>query len=313
MVKSARSDAAGMRPVLLAALALMVAGCSGGGPGDVTGAGDDDGDASLAEPGRLCVVVVDEAIRPLADASVAVLAGAVNQTVKTGPEGSACFDVADGTYIVQASALNFVSASTTVEFKADDPPRVARILLTRMFSQDPFHEERKVEAFIQCGYSISGVMSSLCLNDYTHFVGPYTCPQCEHILDRRSADFEVGPGWQTMVYEMTWDPTTATSNEMRLTISHFPRPATHWYCGGVGPDPVLVRMEVGVVCDDQQDEPTMVPPEGLPNMHLFGATAASDAPASMTFSQSFSVYMNFFYYGKPPEDWSFIRGDPYPF
>jgi hypothetical protein len=116
-----------------------------------------------------------------------------------------------------------------------------------------------------------------------------------------------------MVYEMTWDPTTATSEEMRLTVSHFPRSASHWYCGGAGPDPILVRMEVNVTCEDQQSEPEQVPPEGLPNMHLFGATAASDAPASLTFSQSFSVYMNFFYYGKPPEDWSFIRGDPYPF
>jgi hypothetical protein len=300
-----------MRAALLT-LALLLAGCSGGGAGDSSAAVPGEGN-ELAQAGRLCLVVVDEAIRPIATAQVAVATPAGDQNATTGDDGLACFDVADGTYIIQVSHLLYNPAQTSVEFAADDPAHVVRVQLTRLFLQDPFHEERKVEGYIQCGYSVSGVMSSLCLNDYTHFVGPYTCPQCEHILDKRSADFEVGAGWQTMVYELTWDPTTATSEEMRLTISHFPRPATHWYCGGAGPDPVLVRMEVGVVCEDQQDEPELVPPEGLPNMHLFGATAASDAPASFTFGQSFAVYMNFFYYGKPPEGWSFIAGDEAPF
>src|SRR6185503_11396404 len=107
----------------------------------------------------------------------------------------------------------------------------------------------------------------------------------------------VGAGWQTMVFEMTWDTTAqGTSDEMRVIVSHFPRSASHWYCSGAGPDPVLVRMELGVGCEDQQDDPSLVPPEGLPNMHLFAATNAPDGqPASATFSQSFSVFINVFY------------------
>jgi hypothetical protein len=101
---------------------------------------------------------------------------------------------------------------------------------------------------------------------------------------------------------------------MRLTISHFPRPASHWYCGGASTDPVLVRMEVGEVCEDQQDDPDLVPPEGLPNMHLFAATNAPPGqPASVAFNQGFAVFINQFYYGKPPADWSFIGGSEWPF
>lgn len=300
-----------MRPVALAFLAFLVAGCSGA--GTVADAGLDEDDA-LAQPGRLCLVVVDEAIRPIEGAVLSVQSADGTQEAVTSTDGVACFDVPDGSYVVEASHALYQSAQTTVDFAAADPPRVARIQLTRLFAQDPFHETRQVEGFIQCGYSVSGVMSSLCMNDYTHFVGPYTCPECEHLLDRRSADFEVETGWQTMVFEMTWEPTQqATSDEMRLTISHFPRPASHWYCSGTGSSPLLVRMEVGVVCEDQQDEPTLVPAEGLPNMHLFAATAASNQPASAIWSQSFQVYMNFFYYGKPPEGWSFVAEDPFPF
>lgn len=301
-----------MRPLALAVLALLLAGCSGGRTADVKDAGG-DGDAALAQAGYLCLVVVDEAIRPISNATVLVLTPGGNVTEVTSADGRACFEVPDGTYLIQVTHLTHVSVSTSVEYRVDDPPRISRVLMTRRFSQDPFHEELKADGFIQCGYSVSGVMSSLCVNDYTHFVGPYTCNDCEHLVDRRSADFEVGAGWQTMVFEMTWDPTTATSEEMRLVISHFPRPASHWYCGAAGPAPVLVRMEVGVVCEDQQDEPELVPPEGLPNMHLFAATSASTQPASVIWGQGFAVYMNFFYYGKPPEDWSFIRGDPHPF
>lgn len=304
----------------LAVLALLVAGCSGSPAAQAdaeSAAFDDLGVSASATTGILLGVVVDEAIRPLPDVTISLTGPAATSLQgTTDAAGRFAFgNLEPGTYFVTAQHFLFEAAQTTIEVQAgDDNPRVNRIQLTRLFSQQPFHETLKAEGFIQCGYSISGVMSSLCLNDYTHFVGPYTCPQCEHILDRRSADFEVGPGWQTMVFEMTWEPTQqATSDQMRLTISHFPRSASHWYCSGIDSSPILLRMDVGVACEDQQSEPELVPPEGLPNMHLFAATAATDQPVSAVWSQSFNVYMNFFYYGSPPAEWSFVAGDEPPF
>ena len=34
--------------------------------------------------------------------------------------------------------------------------------------------------------------------------------------------------------------------------------------------------------------------------------------AALAFSQQFTVFMHFFYYGKPPEGWSLVAGAPEP-
>jgi hypothetical protein len=304
-------------PPALAMVALtLLAGCTDGADAGGAGGAGGDGDVDLAPGlGGIAGVVVDQAIRPVADATVQVTGANVERSAETGEDGAFRFaDLQPGTYQLRVEHLLYAAAQSVVEVRADEVAST-KVLVERLFTQDPYHETLKFDGFIQCGYSVSGALSSVCVNDYTHFVGPYTCPECEHLFDKRSHDFAVGAGWQTMVYEMTWDPSAqGTSPEMRLIISHFPRPASHWYCSGNGPDPVHIRMDLNVTCEDQQDEPEQVPPEGLPNMHMFAATSAPEGqPASAAFSQPFSVFMNFFYYGKAPADWSFIRGDPYPF
>lgn len=311
-----------MRLAALLALAIVLAGCSDGGdPGAASASPDEFDDLGLratATTGILLGVVVDDTIRPLAGAAVDLaVPGGGNRTATTDGEGRFAFGgLEPGSYLLRASLLNHQAAQTTAQVEAgvDDPP-VVRVQLARLYSQEPYSVPQKIEGFIQCGYAVGGVMSSVCLNDYTHFVGPYTCRECEHILDRRGGDFSTDAGWQTMVFEMDWTPSAqGTSPEMRLTVSHFPRPASHWYCGGAGTSPVLVRMEVGVVCEDQQDEPELVPPEGELNMTLFGAANAPDGqPAAVAWSQQFTVYVHQFYHGKPPEGWSFVAGDQPPF
>jgi hypothetical protein len=311
-----------LRPALVVPLlvlaGLALAGCAGG-PDTKAGVGEVGGDAAplAAGDGRLCIVTVDSAIRPVPGVTVTVkLSDGTNRSVLSDEAGLACMDLPPGSYFVEVSHVyqTYRATQTAAEVEAGKQATV-KVLLERVFEQEPYHETQKFEGFIQCGYSVSGVLSSLCVNDYTHFVGPYTCEDCEHLFDRRSYNFEVTNGWQTMVFEMTWKPTAqGTSDQMRLTISHFPRPASHWYCGGASADPLLVRMEVGEVCDDQQDEPDRVPPEGLPNMHLFASTSAPPGqPASATFSQGFQVFINVFYYGKPPEGWTFIGASDFPF
>jgi hypothetical protein len=304
-----------LRLAAVVLLLSLLAGCAGGGPANVP-----EGSDSAPIPvgtGRLCLVVVDEAIRPIpgANATVRLADGAVRTSV-SDQDGRACLELPPGTYIVEVRHIHqtYTPAQTSAEVEGGQES-ILKIQLERLFEREPYHVTQKFDGFIQCGYAVSGVMSSLCVNDYTHFVGPYTCPECEHLFDRRSTDFAVDAGWQTMVFEMTWDPTAqGTSDRMRLTISHFPRPATHWYCGGASADPVLVRMDVGVVCEDQQDEPELVPPEGLPNMHLFAATNAPPGqPASVAFNQGFTVFINVFHFGTPPEGWSFIAGSDFPF
>lgn len=292
-----------------AATLAFLAGCAGG--------ADADAPADDVAPGMGAVagVVVDQAIRPVEGATVTLSGGGEPRSAETLADGAFRFDdVAPGGYVLSASHLLYTGVQSSVQVVEGDVA-TAKLLVERRFTQDAYHESLKFDGFIQCGYDAT-VISSLCANDYTRFVTDPQCPQCEHLLgDNRGTDFAVGGGWQTMVFEMTWDPPVqATSERMRLIVSHTPRVASHWYCSGSGPDPVYLRMDVNVTCEDQQDDPAQVPPEGLPNMHLF---AAVDAPPgqffAVTFSQRFTVFMNLFYFGAAPEGWSFIRGDEYPF
>lgn len=290
----------------------LLAGCAASDAGE---AAEGDGTAPPPGTGAIAGVVVDQAIRPVADANVSLSGAGVAQSTTSAEDGTFRFDaLAPGNYLVSVRTLLHAPAQASVEV-LEGEVAVPKVLVQRLFTQDAFHETQKFDGFIQCGYDAT-VISSLCANDYTRFVTDPQCPQCEHLLgDNRGTDFAVGTGWQTMVYEMTWEPPLqATSERMRLIVSHTPRVASHWYCSTSGPDPVYLRMDVNVTCEDQQDEPEQVPPEGLPNMHLF---AAVDAPpgqfAAVTFSQRFTVFMNFFYYGTAPDGWSFIRGDEYPF
>ncbi|HUR26108.1 MAG TPA: carboxypeptidase-like regulatory domain-containing protein [Candidatus Thermoplasmatota archaeon] len=293
---------------------LALAGCAGG---DEAATQGHPADPTAAGSGRLCVVAVDEAIRPVAGANVTVrLADGSAASGVSGEDGKACLDLPPGTYIVSVAHIHqtYRPAQTTADVVAGREATV-KVQLDRLFVQEPYHETVKFEGFIQCGYSVSSVISSICFQDYTHFVGPTTCPECEHVFDNRGTTLAVGGGWQTQVYEMTWDPSAqGTSPEMSLTVSFYPRVASHWYCQGGGPVPVLVRLESGVTCEESQGDPQPFPPEGLNNTYFFAASKApAGQPASATFNQRFTSFINIFYYGKPPEGWSFIGGSEFPF
>lgn len=299
---------------LVAVLAgVLLAGCSGspskeaaaGAPGPAPGKGAIDG------------VVVDDAIRPVAGAQVGLTGSGAGSNATTGADGTFHFtDLAPGSYLLKATHILYVATQSTVLVDADQAT-TAKLQMQRLSTQEPFHETMKFDGFLQCAWAVEGAASSTCVNDYTHFVGlGYTCPQCEHLVDNRGTTYPLGGGWQTQVYEVVWDPSAqGTSPEMRITVSHFPRPASHWYCSGTGPSPILLRMEVGVECEDQQSDPKLVPAEGEANMTMFMAAKAPDggAPVAMAVSQSFTVFMNFFYFGRAPEGWSFVKGDEFPF
>ena len=308
-----------MRPALaLLVLAVLVAGCSSG----ASPKGGPAGTASASLTGTLPPgtgairgVVVDEAIRPVGNVTVALSGNGVNKTMATKADGVFEFDaVPPGTYFLRVTSGLYQTVQGTV---AVDAGKVAtpKLQVQHLFSQAPYHEVLKFDGFIQCGYSVSGAISSICVNDYTHFVGPTTCPQCEHLVDNRGTIFTVGAGWQTQVYEMVWDPSAqGTSSEMSMTVSFYPRVASHWYCQEGGPSPTLMRLEVNVTCAKSQGTPQPFPPGGLNNTYVFAATQApAGQPASVTFSQKFTIIVNTFYFGKPPDGWSFVAGDPYPF
>ena len=304
--------------LVMAFLASGLAGCaglpggSGAGVGNPTGPGDpgDPGVRPTDTKGILVGVVVDDAIRPVADATVAVAlpAGGSVEDV-TDAEGRFAFgDLEPGTYFVQVAHLLYAPAQTTADVVAgEEEPPLVRVLLQRLFSQEAFSEAIKFEGFIQCGYVLV-VLSSLCLNDYTTIViAGGVAPWLRETLDRRGYVAAIGGGWQTIVYEMVWEPSTGTSSNMFMLTSFYNRTASDSYGSEGGTSPVLMREEAG----DQGDDG--IPLEGMPDMYTYGAIDAAAAGVGFGFNQRFTIFQHTFYHGSPPEDWSFVAGDEAPF
>lgn len=317
-----------MRVFLVTATLLVVglAGCSE----ESEEGGEEPTDDAFADfdyevdddHGVILGVVVDHAIMPVPDALVRVV-GQDGLTATTDGEGRFVIEkVPAGSHILNASKLNFkpIQVSVAVEAAVDDPD-IVKIRMESRFSQQPFMQDETFRGFITCGYDVN-VASSLCLNDYTRFIPIIgddggIAPQLQETgLDDRDHDYAIGDGWQTHIVEMHWVPSSqSTSERMSAIVSHFPRPATHWYGQAGGEVPVLLRIEQGVQHEDTGgSEPSMIPPEGRDDMHFFAAVDTNPGePIAVAVQQSFEVFFSTFYYGKPPEGWSLVAGDGNPF
>ena len=295
---------------------VLLSGCSGGGDGEPPGAGLPSGLEVDSVTGALHGVVVDQAIRPVAGATVAI-SGPNERTAETGEDGSFAFGrLPPGTYLVQASHPIFAPAQTTAQVEAGDaePPAV-RVLLERLFAQEPFSEVIKFDGFIQCGYD-AAVLTSQCVNDYTTIVvGGGVANDLRTLVDNRGYVTAVGPGWQVMVYELVWEPTAqGTSQEMFFLVSFFNRTASDHYGRATGESPVALRLHVGETHESQAGAEEQVPAEGRPDLYVFaGISAGGGLPVGAGVSQSFTFFQHNFYYGLPPEGWSFVGGDVPPF
>lgn len=298
-----------MRSLTALLLLALLAGCSGGGGDAAPEAG-----GLPSGFGRLCGVVVDETIRPVPDAEATVRApDATVHTAVSGEDGAFCLDLTPGTYIVEVrdAANAYTAAQTTAEVLGGEETSV-RILLTRLFAQDPYSEAFQFEGFIQCGYRNPQV-STQCFDDYSRFVVPGgLAPQLRETFDHRSFRHAVGPGWQAMILELVWEPSAqGTSDEMFIVTSFYNRSGTHWFGMEEGPSPQQLRLHPGEEHETRSGvEPESIPPEGRPDLFSYAGIGGGVA---VGVSQSFRVFQHNFYYGSPPEEWSFVGGDEPPF
>lgn len=314
-------------PALALLSAALLAGCSGGGDGGDAPADandfDDLGVRGSATTGVLLGVVVDEAIRPISSAAVTLQkpdGGSAED--ETDEQGRFAFgDLQPGAYFVRVTHPSYLPAQTSAEVQAgvEDPP-VVRVLLTRLFEQEPFAETIKFDGYLACAYAV--FVSSTCVNDYTRLIG--FVPGCEggclrdynvSELGGNMREFVtgIGGGWQAIVMEMHWEPSLgepASQGTLGVTVSYFNRTSTgHWYASGDGPSPFRMQIDVGEPGPNQSEEPELIPPEGMDN--LFVLFSAGDGDVAV--NQQFQFFQTNFYYAIPPDGWSLVNGDPLPF
>lgn len=310
-----------MRRLAMASLAvLLLAGCS------ASEEGDDDGfenlDVQVSETtGAIRCLVVDDRIRPVEGATVTVRGAAGEMETTTDAEGRCVVSgLAPGTYFVLVRSGQHKETQSSAEVVAGvaDPP-LLRIQLERLFTQDPFTVQIVRDGFFECSQAGASVWySSSNCSDGVFGPASDAEPSLSNAT-RQDRDFhaDVGPGWQAMVFEMAWEPTSqGTSTNMGIVVSTYKpeRDGGHWFAEFEGPSPIRGQLDVGVVHDSASGEdPTKVPAEGMERMSYFVSVRPDGDTPGLALNQRFTVYLTMFHYGRPAEGWSFVAGDELPF
>ncbi len=314
-----------MRLLSLAVIAaLILAGCADD-AAPVTEEDDTLGNDKVEvdkNTGAIRGVVVDQTISPIEGAEV-VAKGAGNEVSGISDvDGLFVFNKLDpGVYVVTVAKMLYQEVSTTVQVVADVKPELVTIKMDRLFDQDPYMETQKYEGFVGCAYN-AGV-SSTCVNDYTRICGnvdPSCCPggcapQITGVVDQREYQSSVGPGWQSIVWELTWESSlTGTAEEMGLTVSYATRQgASHWYTSTSQAQPFRLQCDVGIDCPEMSTNAAN--PEGRINAtgqdDLWNMISAGDGNVAL--QQTIEVFQSNFYYAPAPEGWALLNGDEDPF
>jgi hypothetical protein len=311
--------------VLSLVVALLFAGCSssaGGRDEDDADANFDDIDIEVTDStGVILGIVVDDRIVPVVGADVRLTIPGLEPLATTSDaQGRFVFqDLPAGTYFIQASHTLHQATQTTAEVVAgvEDPP-LTRVQLVRLFTEEPYSSQIVKEGFFECTMAGPGPWygSAMCVD---YLLGPTITnayPPLRNLTQQaREWHADVGSGWQSIVFDMTWEPSAqGTSGQMGMVVSTYKptRDGSHQFAHVQSANPLWIRLDTGVAHPTAQGDPQIVPPEGMENMSYFVGVRGS--PAAVALNQDFKVFLHIFYYGVlEKEDWSFARGDQPPF
>jgi hypothetical protein len=331
MVESAAKPASGVRTALIVLLlaAALLAGCSQGAKDKL---------AQVDEQGQPCTtlhgVVVDEAIRPVADVLVEVVG--VNATVEpTGADGTFMLPcLADGAYTLRAAQPLYSSVQQSFEIGADvdgREPSILKVQLQRLIFGTPYAATQSFEGFVVCSVGFFEYASEECGEG----VGvPCEVPLqgCNRVGGQSNNhaqwDFYLDGGFaSTLVVDMVWEPTSDTLKEFQLNLGN------DWTCDPTcngnplnvtgGPSPLYATVDFdGLNLTDKAGNPvpfdantrfsTFIWPNwGCAN---FGVSTDPDClqQLNVAVNQQYQAFATAFYYLPAPAGWSFLTDEnPY--
>lgn len=300
-------------------LLLALAGCAAKPAPAAAGPGLGPGPVP---PGSLVGVVVDQAVRPVAGATVEMLDG--NRSAQTDAQGLFRFDdVQPGTHFLKASHPLYATAQQAVEVPESGAAPTVRILLERVILAQPYAQTQKFDGFVVCSIGFSLYASEECGEG----VGvPCEVPQpfgCHRVggqgNNQAQWDFYLdGPFVRTLVVEMTWDPASPTLREFQLNV------ANDWtcdpFCNGAqlnvtgGPSPLRATVDFdGLQLVDHNG--TQVPLTADTRFSTFvwpNWGSGDPQQLNVAVNQPFTQFATAFYYLPAPPGWSFLDGDPLP-
>lgn len=285
------SRAAGMFALVTGA---VLAGCAGD-PGDAAAGsvqlGDgstlqlqDAADATTASTGAISGVVVDDAIRPLANITLRVL-GLTERTLASDAQGLFLVpDLEPGLYTVAANETGYAPVQTTAEVRAGEVAKV-RLQLPFDATPRPRHVTLQFDGFNQVGNSLVSQAFELFVNGTAGV--PYDSCACQFYFDTEEQA-------STFVIEVTWE----------RSVENPVGPSSGYYAiWDDAPD--------GDYIDNGCDNPCYGYVAGsfaLPDSRQFHTDIWLDSDWVQV-NQRFTQYVTIFYNGDAPEGWSFVAGD----
>lgn len=312
-----------MRPLTLVALlaGALLAGCSAGDgdgaakPGDGPSA-QELGLQATASTGLVRGVVVDDAIRPLANVTV-TLQGVGGAVQRTDPTGAFGFDgLQPGTYFVKATKLGYFDSQQSAEVVAGvtEPPAV-KIQLAVDASFRAYFEVQVYEGFIEC------TTSFLVLCGAPNTIEPIMCSEfgaCYgNVTNDRFTFTQFFQANATMVQtELVWQTNQAASPELTLSAEALTADCKNTDLSTVlnhttGPSPIHVRVHDAILRDYE------IGPRCGVYFSIFAGDATGDPtgqdiPLGVTVEQRFTAYTHAFYGYMPPAGWRFSDDDTVP-
>lgn len=308
-----------MRGLIAAAsvAALLLAGCtSSNDPAvDEVPEGLDELDlAPTATTGIIRGVVVDEAVRPIAGATITLRGEVQDEAVSTDTGVFGFDDLPAGTYFLSVRKVGYVDVQQSAEVVAGvaEPP-IVKVLLAADVAGIPYHVSLQWEGFVECGTDALAVCAVPDFANQTACDAAGVCPGKITNDDFDQWHFIEGPP-QYLQAEMVWESTQSVSQTFSLLLRAAEKEQfdTGFYEFSIdsveGPSPLIL----GVGEEDLEDA-EVGNRTGLITAVFSGAAEGNPAGiGGFVVNQRFTVYINVFYGYTPPEGWSFVETGTVP-
>lgn len=311
-----------MRQAPLVAMVVLLAGCAGASdaPSDAAGLADDP------TRGTLAGVVVDDAIRPVADASVDVTGGGTQANTTTDREGRfAIPGLEPGTYVVRVSK-EFYSAHEQAVVVQDglDEPEVVRFQLVFEPRSVPYADLYKFEGFFECGFSFPFGGTNGCAN-VNIVTGIMLCAYdlpCMNVTSDRSVELiPITPQPDFLQSEMVWEPTSDAGRALDFGLFAATREELQdgfadGYNGTWGESPLMLQLngteleesrigidgrQLGIQVSSAWSTPIPVCADLEPTCGM-----------GVVVQQAYTTFTHAFHGYRPPAGWLFTASGPPP-
>jgi hypothetical protein len=296
----------------LAALAILLAGCSGDGPG-----------AAAAEAGPAEVVlrgvVVDAAIRPLSGATVVVVPGDLENT--TGEDGAFSFTgLAEGDYTVTVRRAGYLDSVTTARAATADVAESVQVVLEFLPTATKFASLYKFEGMYECGvWPTNGCANVNIVTGIMLCQLPDPVP-CFNATSDQSVFLQwVDPGMQFLQTELSWTPTLEVGKELGFGVGganqqELQQGIAPGYNYTEGQSPLMVRMDWDLLNESRigHERALLVQVGSGGSQAIPDCVVASPCGPTVQVQQTFTNFTTTFYGYLPPDDWLFSTSGQVP-